>query len=50
VLREEPVSTAIWAYQKLIRDSLFQRVLESAHYANVRPWHKGHAILVFTTG
>jgi hypothetical protein len=41
VFRHAPVSTAIWAYQQFMRDSLFQRVLESAYYANVRPWAQG---------
>ena len=41
VFRDTPVSAAVWDYQQFMRDSLFQRGLELAYYATVRPWTQG---------
>ena len=37
VFRDAPLSKAIWVYQQFMHDSRFQRVLQLAYYANVRP-------------
>jgi len=41
VFRDAPLSKAIWVYQQFMHDSRFQRVLQLAYYANVRPRTRG---------